>query len=102
MKARLKTLGEHNSDLIRSSNANKPETTIVNRLMREMLPNVHVLGPFTAADDVVAPFDAQQRLPRLACATGVLLLQLVLHCCPPRLACYWRAASTASSALLSS
>jgi hypothetical protein len=60
MKAWLKTLGEHMiRELIRSQNSNKPEMTILNRFMCEVLqvPNVNVLGPFASADDVFATFN---------------------------------------------
>jgi hypothetical protein len=59
MEAWLKTLGEDVGELICGRNSNKPEMTILNRFMCEVLPNVDVLGPFASAEDVVAPFDTR-------------------------------------------
>ncbi len=59
MLPRLKALGEDIRELIRSQDTNQSEVAILNSFMREVFPNVDVLGTFTAPNDVVAPIDAR-------------------------------------------
>ena len=44
--------------LICGVHTDQADMTILDHFMREVLPDVDVLRPFTSSDDVVAPFDA--------------------------------------------
>ena len=61
MQARLKALGKDVSELIRGRDPDESKVTILNRFMREVLPNVDMLasGSLSTTDDVVTPFDAR-------------------------------------------
>ena len=52
-------LGQDVRQLGRGRDLDKPHCPILDDFMREVLPDVNVLGPFSSADDVVAPFDAR-------------------------------------------
>ena len=41
------------------SGPDEPHLTVLDDLVGEVLPDVNVLGTFTAADDVVTPLDAR-------------------------------------------
>lgn len=51
-------LGEDIRELIRCVHLDKLEVSQLNSFMREMLPDVDVLSPLTASDDIVTPLDA--------------------------------------------
>jgi hypothetical protein len=55
----VETLGEDFSQLLRGVDPDQAEMTILDYLVGEVLADVNVLRTLTAADDVVAPFDAR-------------------------------------------
>ncbi len=72
---RMKPLGEDVCQLLQGVDSDRTEMTVLDRLVGEVLADVNVLRPLTAADDVVAPFDARvvvlvDRRPFLWCDSG--------------------------------
>jgi hypothetical protein len=55
----MQTLGQDVRELGRGRDLDKSHFTILDDFMREVLPNVNVLGPLTSPDDVVTPLDAR-------------------------------------------
>ena len=73
----MKPLGEDVCQLLRGVDSDQTEMTVLDRLVGEVLADVNVLRPLTAADDVVAPFDARvvvlvDRRPFLWCEPHIL------------------------------
>ena len=73
----MKSLGEDVCQLLRGVDSDQAKVTILNRLVGKVLPDVNVLCTLTAADDVVAPFDARvvvfvDRRPFLWCKPHIL------------------------------
>ena len=60
MQCRGERLGEDIRELIRGRHCEELEVSILNSLMREMLPDVDVLSTLASTDDVVAPFNARR------------------------------------------
>ena len=55
----VKALGEGVRELERSGDAYEPHIAVLDDLVREVLPDVNMLGPLTSSNDVVAPLDAR-------------------------------------------
>ena len=54
----LQRLGEDVSKLTGGFHLDQAHLAVLNRLVREMLANIDVLGAFESADHVVAPFNS--------------------------------------------
>ena len=56
----MKSLGKDIGQLVLRRHLDEPHLAVLNDLVGEVLPNVDMLGSLTAADDVVAPFNARR------------------------------------------
>ena len=52
----MKSLGEDICELLRGVDSNQAQVSILDHLVGKVLPDVDVLGTFSASDNVVAPF----------------------------------------------
>ena len=55
----VQALREDIRELERSGDAYEPHIAVLDDLVREVLPDVNMLGPLTSSNDVVAPLDAR-------------------------------------------
>ena len=53
----MKSLGEDICKLLRGVDSNQTQVSILDRFMGKVLPDVDVLGTFSASDNVVAPLN---------------------------------------------
>ena len=56
----MKPLGKDIGQLVLRRHLDEPHLAVLDHLVGGVLPNVHVLGSLTAADDVVAPFNTRR------------------------------------------
>mmetsp|Transcript_41811 Transcript_41811/g.87394 ORF Transcript_41811/g.87394 Transcript_41811/m.87394 type:complete len:89 (+) Transcript_41811:129-395(+) len=53
----MKSLGEDICELLRGVDSNQAQVSVLDCFMGEVLPDVDVLGTFSASDNVVAPLN---------------------------------------------
>ncbi len=54
----MKSLGEDVCELLRSTDPNQTQVSILDRFMGEVLPYVDMLGAFSTSNNVVAPLNS--------------------------------------------